>query len=176
MRQQIRFFALGLLTAALLIYAFYVLSDETNVQVENIPTDTLVSQLESDGYRVITEEEFIDYSFYQEEKKNNDHGKNTDKEDDKEVNEMEEQVEEENNDEEEVEEVTSITLSVTQGDVSQDIAEVLKDEGMIEDEFEFVQYLEDNDYSPYIQLGTFEVTSDMDLKEIAETITTYPTN
>lgn len=185
MKQHIRFFAIGLLTSALLAFGFYLVIDETEVQLENAPLDELIGQVESEGYRVITEDEFIDYSFYKEEKlqqeangdKKKDNKKDKKKDDEKDDTDKKKSDKESDKEkDDEKDEVKKVTITVSQGDVSQDIAKKLVDNDIIEDAFEFVQYLEDNNYSPYIQLGSFEITSDMDFKDIAETITTYPGN
>ncbi len=89
-------------------------------------------------------------------------------------NKNEEEDEESDEEDETKDEVKKISFRVQEGFVSKDIADILEDNDIIDDSAEFVEYLEDNDYSPYLQLGTFEVTSDMNYKEIAETITTYP--
>lgn len=60
--------------------------------------------------------------------------------------------------------------------MTQDIADTLIEKKIIDDRQEFLDYLDDNDYSAYIQIGTFEVNSDMSLKELAEVVTTYPGN
>lgn len=181
MKQQVRFFAIGLLTATLLIFAIYFMTDETDAHLENVPVEEMIEKVESEGYRVITEDEFISYSFYleeknQEEAENEEEAKDDkDKNNKKERNNKNEEEDEESDEEDETkDEVKKISFRVQEGFVSKDIADILEDNDIIDDSAEFVEYLEDNDYSPYLQLGTFEVTSDMNYKEIAETITTYP--
>src|SRR5699024_9109422 len=67
-----------------------------------------------------------------------------------------------------------VTFTTKPGVVTEDIAEILYDKNVIDDKRKFEDYLEDNDHSAYIQIGTFEVTTDMSFNEIAEVITTYP--
>src|SRR5699024_7716798 len=67
-----------------------------------------------------------------------------------------------------------VTFTTEPGVVTEDIAEILYDKKVIDDKRKFEDYLEDNGHSAYIQIGKFEVTTDMSFKEIAEVITTYP--
>ncbi len=78
--------------------------------------------------------------------------------------------------EDKTDKVTKTKFTIKKGDVTQDIADTLVDKKILSkgERDKFIKYLEDNDYSPYIQLGTFEVTSEMSIKELAETVTTYP--
>lgn len=187
MKLQIRFFAIGLLTAAILLFAFYFIIDETEATLDNVPVEEMIEKVEENGYRVITEDEFISYSFYLEEKhqkeskeensdkKSND--KNSKDKKDKDKNEKKDNDKNKTDDKDEKkDEVKKVSFTVKEGFVSNDIADILVENGIIDDSAKFVKYLEDNNYSPYIQLGTFEVTSDMSYKELAETITTYPGN
>jgi len=61
MKQPIRFFAIGLFTAAILMFGYFSLFDQSTA-VENAPVEDLISQIEDEGYRVIMEEEFITFS------------------------------------------------------------------------------------------------------------------
>src|SRR5699024_12554084 len=67
-------------------------------------------------------------------------------------------------------------LKVDENTYTPDIADKLIDKKIIDkDEGDkFIEYIEDNDYSDYIQLGTFKVDSEMSMKDLAETFTTYP--
>src|SRR5699024_6820779 len=61
-----------------------------------------------------------------------------------------------------------VTFTTEPGVVTEDIAEILYDKKVIDDKRKFEDYLEDNGHSAYIQIGKFEVTTDMSFKEIAE--------
>ena len=52
-----------------------------------------------------------------------------------------------------------------------EVAEVLKENGIIKDALEFSTFLDKKKYSPFIQLGEFELNSDMTHEEIAKVIT-----
>lgn len=182
MKITVRAFSLGLLTASLILFIIYLVTDESTQAVEELSVEELTEALEEKGYRTITEDEFISYSVYLDEKQQEDKEadgkkdqKSTKEEKSKEKD-QEDAVEEEEEQEEENEEPKTISFKVEPGFVSQDIGEILKDEDIIDDASEFVRYMEDNGYSSYIQIGTFKVNSDMTLKEIAETLTTFPGN
>src|SRR5699024_11173996 len=68
MKQSVRFFAIGLFTASVLTLGFYLFSDSSNAANEDMTTDELIAKVEEAGYRVITDEEFISYSLYIDEK------------------------------------------------------------------------------------------------------------
>lgn len=182
MKITVRSFSLGLLTASIILFAMYYMIDDTSQAVNELSVEELTVALEEKGYRAISENEFISYSVYLDEKqKENEEDKTKEDKSDKVKEQQPDDIAEEDKDavneeeqEEEQEEAKSISFKVESGDVSQDIAKILKSEGIIDDEVKFIQYMENNGYSPYIQIGTFTVNSDMSLKEIAETLTTYP--
>ncbi len=197
MKQPIRFFSIGLLSSAIIMLGFYFFDDSSTETIENIPVDELITKVEEDGYRVITEDEFISYSLYTEQEKKEQtsekvdqkqEGKDKkDKEKDKKEQAAKDKKDEKDKDDkkdtnkdkkdesaDDKDKVIKAKFTTKSGVVSQDIADILVEKKIIEDRQKFVDYLEDNDYSPYIQLGTFEVNSDMTFKELAETVTTYP--
>lgn len=69
-----------------------------------------------------------------------------------------------------------VTFTVTSDDTSYSVAERLLERGIIKNVDEFNDYMLTNDLSQYIQTGTFELRNDMTLKELGETLTTYPGN
>lgn len=184
MKISVRAFSLGLLTASVILFIMYLITDDSSQAIENLSVEELKSALEEKGFRTITEDEYISFSVYQDEKQKqaNEKDKNSkkenvrDKQDDKNVKEDAKNDEEKEKKEEDKDKPKEIKLKVEPGFVSQDIAKILKDEDIIDDTAKFVKYMEDNGYSPYIQIGTFTVNSDMSLKELAETLTTYPGN
>src|SRR5690625_2956319 len=188
MRQPLRFFAVGLLVASILLYGYYFFFVSSNVEETEMETDELIAQVEDEGYRVISEDEYLSYTFLkqqeEEEKKDDEkdkketekdkskeEDKDKEKDDKKEENEKEEDEQEDNNNE-----VKEHTFTTSDNVVSQDVADELIDNGIIDDRQAFLDYLNDNDYSSYVQIGTFTVSSDMSFKELAEIITTYPGN
>lgn len=190
MKIPIRYFSIGLLTASIIILIFFLINDEPIQDTNALSVEELSDAIESKGFRVIDEDDFISFSLFlddqnekniEEEEKQNKNGKKNNKEEDKDEDSKKEDADEANKDkdknkEKDKEETKSVTISVEQGFVPQDIAKALKAENIIDNEAEFVKYMEDNGYSPYVQIGKFKVTSDMDLKQLAETLTTYPGN
>jgi len=157
----------------------YFFLDTSNENIDDVPMAELIAKIEEDNYRVITEDEFISYSLYaekQNDEKKGEQDKASDKQKDTKtkVTDKDSKSENDNDNEKEEEEVKKVTFTTEAGVVSQDIADILIEKKVIDDRQKFLDYLEDNDYSPYIQLGTFEVTTDMSFKELAETVTTYP--
>lgn len=182
MKRSIRFFAIGLLTSSVLLFGYYFFFDKAD-ELESIPADKLISKIETDGYRVITEEEFITYSLMkesadEEEASNEPTDKDNNKQtEDKKSNDKKDSTNKKDEDEEkDKDKVKKITFTTKEGVVSQDIADILIENKVIDDRQKFLDYLDDNDYSGYIQVGKFEVTTDMTYKELAKVVTTYPGN
>ncbi len=191
MKQSMRFFAIGLLTGSLILLGFYFMLNGSQASSKDIPLEEMIEQIESSGHRVITEKEFIAYTI-----SNEDESKDKDadeKKDDKASDKKEEEQKEKDKkdkdkdkkdkdkkdkkkDDDKKDKVIKAKFTTKDGVVTQDIADILVDKKIIDDRQKFLDYLDDNNYSPYIQIGTFEVDSDMSMKEIAEIITTYPGN
>ncbi|SFA96136.1 MULTISPECIES: endolytic transglycosylase MltG [unclassified Bacillus (in: firmicutes)] len=68
-------------------------------------------------------------------------------------------------------EVINYSLYIVSGMTSGEIAEVLAKQKIVANKFEFEQYLIKNNYHTEVQLGTFEVNSEMTYEEIAKVIT-----
>jgi len=180
MKQSIRFFSIGLLTASLLLLGFYYFLNDS-VASSDIPVEDMIAEIESNGHRVITEKEFIAYTINneaevdsdQESKKDDKKEKSSNK---KKSNDKKDSSKDNKKKEDKEDEIIKAKFTTKDGVVTQEVADILVDEKIIDDRQKFVEYLDDNDYSPYLQVGTFEVTSDMSMKELAEVITTYPGN
>ncbi len=65
----------------------------------------------------------------------------------------------------------SYTLTVTKGMNSEDIIALLLQNGILNNAKDFQIYLEDHQLTRSIQIGTYEITSDMTHEQIAQTIT-----
>lgn len=65
----------------------------------------------------------------------------------------------------------AMTLSVEVGMTSSEISAALEDAGIIQNSVDLDNYLSDQGLAGRIQLGNYELTSSMSLKQIAETIT-----
>lgn len=180
MKQPIRYFSIGLLISTLLLfgyYAFFLKEAKPKEITAELTTDEMVDRVEAEGFKVITNEQYIAFSLATEglevdsDKKED---KKNDKTEDKKENKKEDK--KEKDEEEDEEELSLITHTFVTEDnvVSQDIAKILEDNKIIDNQREFLTYLEENDYMKYIQIGKFTVSNDMSFKEIAEIITTYP--
>lgn len=192
MKQSIRFFSIGLLTASIVLLGFYFLFGNSKASSKDVPLEEMIEEIESTGHRVVTEKEFIAYTINNEEKEvdKEDSAKEkkessdkketkktddkTDKKDKKEDKDKKNKKDKDKKDDKKV----KATITTDDGVVTQEIADKLVDENIIKDKEkqEFLDYLDDNDYSPYIQIGKFKVDSEMSMKELAETFTTYPGN
>jgi len=180
MKQSIRFFSIGLLTASLLLLGFYYFLKDSAAS-SDIPVEEMIAEIESNGHRVITEKEFIAYTINnetevdsdQESKKDDKKEKSSNK---KKSNDKKDSSKDNKEKEDKEDEIIKAKFTTKDGVVTQEVADILVDEKIIDDRQKFLKYLDDNDYSPYLQVGTFEVTSDMSMKELAEVITTYPGN
>src|SRR5699024_7587794 len=192
MKQSIRFFSIGLLTASIVLLGFYFLFGNSKASSKDVPLEEMIEEIESTGHRVVTEKEFIAYTINNEEKevdkedsakekKESSDKKETKKTDDK--TDKKDKKEHKDNKNKKHKEKTEdkkgkATITIDDGVVTQESDDKLVDENIIKDKEkqECLYYLDDNDYSPYIQIGKFKVDSEMSMKELAETFTTYPGN
>lgn len=192
MKQTVRSFSVGLLTAGvIMLIGFYFFSSES-AQTKELTVDEMVPLVEEEGYRIISEEDYISLSVKNdnisgnEEEAEEETEESTDDSEDSEDNadeednnredndsdgESEEEEEEENEEEEEEEEITTYTLNIESGMTTSEFSSLLEDNDIIDDAAEFNRYIEDEDYSQRVQIGEFELTSDMSMYEVAEAIT-----
>src|SRR5690625_505703 len=163
MKQFFRFFSLGLFVASLIIFIFYNYFEEPEANPNDFSKEELVEIIEDDGYRVITEEDYISYTVNEDE---NNEDLNIDEK------ELEEEENQDSNDEDENEDNNvEYTLEITSGMMPHEVIALLEEEDIIEDADKFSEFMDKNDYSPYIQQGEFELTSDMSDEDIAKAIT-----
>src|SRR5699024_1955715 len=160
MKQAIRYFSLGLLLSVLLLYGYQFFNKED--RAASFSEEELIDLVEDEGYHVITNEEYITYSLNKDET-----GKNQKKED-KDDEKKEEKSNDNEDEEDEEDEVVKASIKVDENTYTPDIADKLIDKKIIDkDEGDkFIEYIEDNDYSDYIQLGTFKVDSEMSMKDL----------
>lgn len=164
MKQPVRAFSIGLFTAGIILLAILLFFDEPQKKTNNLSHQEMVDSLEKDGFQVLSEEEYITLSVKNEkpEKKKQDETKTEEKE----------QPNETKAEDNQEKMVKKYTLKIEPGLASSSsISATLEKNGIIDDASKFNDYLEDNDYSKYVQIGTFELTSDMTFNEVAETIT-----
>ncbi|WP_112181317.1 MULTISPECIES: endolytic transglycosylase MltG [Paraliobacillus] len=153
MKPFIRVFALGILTATILLSITYFLESNKNTVSEELSTDEMITAIENQGYFVTDE----DPTSITEENETID-------------NESEQEEVTENETEEET--VTdTYTLTIESGMTIAEVSNYLVAANIIDSQEAFINYLTDNDYGTSIQIGEFELNSEMSNEEIANTIT-----
>ncbi|WP_079708497.1 hypothetical protein [Paraliobacillus ryukyuensis] len=164
MKQILRSFALGLLTATVLLGVFYMLDNDKELkdnQTGTLSTEEMKQELEAQGYTV----EGIAEQQPEEENTADQKQKDQDQENDnEETSPSEEQ-------QTPPKEIRIYSLHIESGMTISEIAGVLANASIIEDENALISFLNKNDYATSIQIGTFELTSEMSIDEIAATIT-----
>ncbi|WP_186575780.1 hypothetical protein [Aquibacillus kalidii] len=175
MKQILRAFSLGILSACIvMLITYYLGHDEKQIE---LTTNEMIQKLESEGY-FITKKSV-------EETETDQNQSNQESAEKKEENQPE--VEEEPNREEQPEieedpkveedpkaiekdEPATYTLRIEPGMSLATIVQMLHAAKIIEDPNEFSAFLEENNYSTKVQIGEFNLTSDMTHEEVAETI------
>jgi|SRR5699024_4798601 len=79
--------------------------------------------------------------------------------------------ENEDEDDGEGQESTTYSLTINEGMASSEISSVLEDNNIIDDAEKFNRFLETEGYELKVQIGTYEVSNNMDYEEIAHIIT-----
>ncbi|GGK03385.1 hypothetical protein GCM10007063_26970 [Lentibacillus kapialis] len=175
MKQIIRSFAFGLLTSGIVMLGVFYVADGSQSETENIPEEDMIEMVESKGYHVLTESEYISVSVESDENSdgNNNNGNQQNNSDETDSDKTSDSNSEQKSDSEKTDEdsSTTYTLTVESGEAPSEISQTLKENGIIDDADAFTEYLEDEGYSELVQLGEFELSSDMDHKKIAETLT-----
>ncbi|MCD7709344.1 MAG: endolytic transglycosylase MltG [Clostridiales bacterium] len=69
-------------------------------------------------------------------------------------------------------EVTVVSFTIEGGQYARAISENLYEAGLVDDAEEFRIFMQDNDYDNNIQVGTYELSTDMSYEDIAKIITT----
>lgn len=175
MKQTMRAFALGLLTATLIMTIVLFATNGFSKKTKDLSKNEMITSLKKDGYRVMTESEFISLSVEYDAKRM--------KENEKKKTEHEKKKAEKSGDDEdtkskddkkkkdkESDDVKTATIKVESGMPPSKISDQLESKGIIKDARKFDKFLEDNDHVKYIQLGEHEVKSDMSDTELAKAI------
>lgn len=183
MKGTIRSFSIGLFSAGVIIIVATFLTDQSpgTTNAEEIPFDDMVDVMKDEGYRVVTEEEYIAVSLADEDEQeaedseeqtedSENNEEKADQDDEKSTSDDKDKKEDEDK-EDEKEDIEKYTLNIKDGMPSSDIGNLLEENNIIDDGSEFNFFLIDEGYDEGVQLGKFKVTSDMDFEEIAETIT-----
>ncbi|WP_368652087.1 hypothetical protein AB4Y30_09955 [Ornithinibacillus sp. 4-3] len=183
MKQPISFFGIGIITACFVFLIANFFIDDTAETAEELSYDELVAAAQKEGYRVISEDDYISMTVNKNgndekaEDEANDENQDTEEENKdedaaKEDEEKEEKKKEEKKKEEEKkEEPKKFKLNVKSGMLSPEISQILEDNDIIDDASAFNRFIEDEGYATYIQLGEHELTDQMTDEEIAVVIT-----
>lgn len=158
MKTIIRSYALGLLTAVIAVGIVYFQDENTaadHTEKQNITLDEAKNFVTLKGYQVIPTEDWKELNDIKES--------------------YEQLIEEQNEAKPETEEEPisyhSYLLTIEPGMNSSDVSELLYQAQIIDNEKRFNQYLVENGLSTRIQIGEYELISDMTYEEIAAIIT-----
>ncbi|GEL77330.1 hypothetical protein [Tenuibacillus multivorans] len=182
MRTVVQSFALGILTTTTIIGIVFfignsepVQSESANEESSSLTVETAQAFLEEEDYAVVTS------TSYEEIQVENKQLQNKVEQLQSQLEEQEEQEvddEPENTEQDEVEDLDqntetthTFTLIIESGMTSIDIANELAEADIISNADEFNQFLEQNRYSRDIQLGEYDLTSQLNYEEIAHIIT-----
>ena len=97
---------------------------------------------------------------------------NSEKNETEEAAEEESQATEEDQTEEQADEeaVITATITINEGEPSSVAAGQLEANNILEDSMDFDDFLEENDYAPYVRPGNYDISSDMSYEQIAQTL------
>lgn len=178
MKHYIRSFGLGLLVSGLLMLAVYYFFDDSINASKNLSVDEMKETMAEKGYRVMSEQEYIDLSVSKKEQQNKNEASDNTTADQKEEQDADEKADKDAEKEKAAEkkekakkETKKYTLHIKSGMPASEIGEMLEENGIIKDADKFNAYLEKHDYSPRVQLGKFKVNSDMDFQQLAKSFT-----
>lgn len=165
-KRGMRGFAAGLwVAAAVIAYFFYTGQDTVKTEAEPALTKEQVSQyLETHHQIAVDQEEYQSLQAAAKKQANKeDNGKaDSDKSSNKNNSDKEQKKKQKTH---------RYKLHIKEGMTSQEIGSLLKDANIIKDTNKLSNYLEDHDLAKKVQLGTFKLSSDMSIAEIAKEIT-----
>lgn len=162
MKHTLRAFALGLLTATSLLAFAYSQQDVNEAKATEPSKEDAEALLAEKGYVVLTENKWTKLTEQASSIEETD--TNTQENDETEQ-------ETTQDDTSESSKVNAYKLSIQEGMVPEDISQVLAENNIIEDAEAFRQYLTENEFSRYIQIGEYTVVDQMSFLEIAKIIT-----
>jgi|SRR5699024_5325876 len=161
MKQPIRYFSIGLLTASVILLLTFYFFDNSTASTEDLPVEEMIEAIKADGYHVVTEKEYIALSVNDEEDNKANNQKENKVKNEEDTDEMQEKQSDKK----------TYTINIKSGMLPSEISEILAENDIIKDADKFDQYLEKEDYSQYIQLGKHKLNSEMNTKEVAEALT-----
>lgn len=167
MKRTLQAFSLGLLVTGLIMVTTSLFTSDSSASqnVNDMEIDEMIDIMKEQGYRVVSESEYISLSLSDSEKE--------DKSDDEkaETDDPEDTKSKETEDDKQENKVITYKLHIKDGMPSSEIGNLLEENDVVDDGDEFNKFLEDEDYSTKVQPGKFKVDSDMSFKEIAKTFT-----
>ncbi|WP_241558791.1 endolytic transglycosylase MltG [Oceanobacillus halophilus] len=182
MKQLVRYFSLGLITAGIVMLVGVYFTEKNNA--EELSVDQMIPRLEDEGYHVLDNKEYISMTINtgedkeleketqeEEDKKEDSEAPELDKGDQDEKEDSKEESKEEDKKEEQEESAKTVVINVESGMHTSSISDLLEENKIIKESSEFNEYLIDNDYHLKVQLGEVEVSSDMSFYELAEALT-----
>lgn len=180
MKQPIRLFALGLLTASLIALIFFLFVKDGAHNTDNLANEDMIDALKDEGYHVLNDSDYIALTVDEaddkkeakeikeaESTKTASSEKQTKEDDEKEKSDDKD----EEKDKKDKDKKKTYTIHIKTGMASSEISDKLEKKDIIKDASKFSKYLKEHDYDQEVQLGKFDVSSSMDKKEIAEAIT-----
>ncbi|MEN1970523.1 hypothetical protein WMZ97_20935 [Lentibacillus sp. N15] len=186
MKQTIRSFSIGLLTASLLALLVLLFVNDNNHDTADIANEDMIQALQEDGYRIVSESDYIALTVNEKkdkkeakevaeaEKTEQTRSDKQEKNDDNEKADENKKADQDKNkeqDKDKKKEEKTYTLTIKSGMASSEISDDLKANGIIDDAGKFSKFLKDNDYDQRVQLGKFKVKSSMNQQELAQKIT-----
>lgn len=162
MKQIVRAFSLGLLTATIILAVAYLIRSEATPETIEVQqsTEEMVAELEQEGYYIFDHDptEKVDETseFEQEDNSVEDETPSVD----------------EDNDQTSEETISDNTylLTIEPGMTVSQVAEYLVAANIIDQRDQIINYLIDNDYGTNIQIGEFELNRDMSVEEVVAII------
>jgi phage terminase small subunit len=154
-RRTAQAFALGLIFAAIFLWAGSSVIAEKEPEKKKVAVSDAKKILEEKGYKVLSSGEFAMLN----EKKT------------EVVKEEKPKEETPPEKEEEIKEEKKFTLVIAGGMSPGDVATMLASQGIIDDETKFERFLIDKGYHTKVQIGKYELKSGLDYHQIAKIIT-----
>ncbi|HLQ74060.1 MAG TPA: hypothetical protein VK125_07495 [Bacillota bacterium] len=180
MKQPLRYFSMGLLAASVVLIIIFIVISNMGSDKNKMTTDEMIDALTDDGYRVLTDSDYMTLALSGEQNDEEEDAKEENDEENKDdaAEENEESDEEASEDDSDSEEdsdeqtkKTEYTINIKENMLAPEISKVLKENKIINDADKFTKYLEDEGFSQYIQLGKHEVNNEMSERELAKALT-----
>lgn len=164
-KRTIRSFATGIFLSVCLIGVFYVFPLESGQDEYSL--EEARTLLEGKGYIILEES---DYHALQE-KATIQNNITSEEQEEKEAEEPNKSNQEDINIDQSTSTIINYQLDIVSGMTSNEIAKVLAQNKIVQDETAFTNFLISHDYQTNIQLGSFPLTNQMTFEQIANMIT-----